>query len=113
MEQLGSHWTDFCETYFSIFQQTARKIRVLLKRNENNGYVPTYIYDNILPNFSYNEKLLRQMLQRKSKHNFVFNYFFFCENRAVYEITWKNMVEPEKPKMTNNTTHKRCDLHAG
>jgi len=25
---------------------------------------------------------------------------FFPENRAIYEITWKNMVEPEKPRMT-------------
>jgi hypothetical protein len=25
---------------------------------------------------------------------------------------WKNTVEPDRPQMTNNTTHKRCDLHA-
>ena len=25
---------------------------------------------------------------------------FFSENRAVYEIIPKNMVEPEKPQMT-------------
>ena len=24
------------------------------------------------------------------------------ENRSVYEIMWKNMVEPERPQMTNN-----------
>jgi len=22
---------------------------------------------------------------------------FFCENRAVYEIVWKNIVQPERP----------------
>ena len=26
--------------------------------------------------------------------------FFFPENRAVYEIMWKNMVEPDKTGMT-------------
>ena len=25
---------------------------------------------------------------------------FFPENRAVYEIMWKNIVEPERPQMT-------------
>ena len=34
------------------------------------------------------------------------------ENRAVYEITWKNMVERDRPQMTNNTIQERCDLHA-
>jgi hypothetical protein len=24
----------------------------------------------------------------------------FFENRAVYEIMWKNMVEPDRPQMT-------------
>jgi hypothetical protein len=28
----------------------------------------------------------------------VFNNFFF-ENRAVFEITWKNLVEPDRPQM--------------
>jgi len=40
-------------------------------------------------------------------------FFFFGENRSVYEIMWKNMVESERPHMTNNTTHKRSYLHAG
>jgi hypothetical protein len=28
----------------------------------------------------------------------MFNNFF--ENRAVYEIMWKNIIEPDRPKMT-------------
>ena len=31
----------------------------------------------------------------------------FFENRAVYEIVWKNIVEPQRPQMTI------CALHAG
>ena len=27
-------------------------------------------------------------------------FFFFFENHAVYEIMWKNMVQPDKPHMT-------------
>jgi len=25
---------------------------------------------------------------------------YFSENRAIYEIMWKNMVEPDRPEMT-------------
>jgi hypothetical protein len=35
----------------------------------------------------------------KTKTRFIVSNFF-PENRAVYEITWKNMVEPERPQMT-------------
>jgi hypothetical protein len=30
----------------------------------------------------------------------VFNNFFSLENRAAFEIMWKNIVEPEGPQMT-------------
>jgi hypothetical protein len=32
-------------------------------------------------------------------HTFYVQYFF-PENRAVYEITWINIVEPDRPQMT-------------
>ena len=35
----------------------------------------------------------------KIKIFFMFNNFF-SENRAVYELMWKNMVEPDRPHMT-------------
>jgi len=34
----------------------------------------------------------------KIKAHFMFkNFFFFPENRVVYEIMWKNFVEPGRP----------------
>ena len=30
----------------------------------------------------------------------MFNNFFLSKNRAVYDIMWKNMVEPDRPQMT-------------
>jgi hypothetical protein len=30
----------------------------------------------------------------------MFNKGFFSENRAVYELMWKNMVVPERPQLT-------------
>ena len=33
------------------------------------------------------------------KAHFIFNFFFF-ENRDFYEISWKNIVEPDRPQTT-------------
>jgi hypothetical protein len=35
----------------------------------------------------------------QSNTHFEFNYFF-SENRAVYEMMWKNIVETDRPQMT-------------
>jgi hypothetical protein len=37
---------------------------------------------------------------RENQNTFTFNNFFFPENRAVYEIMWKSMVQPDRPQMT-------------
>jgi hypothetical protein len=36
---------------------------------------------------------------RENQNIFIFN-IFFPENHAVYEIMWKNIVEPDRPQMT-------------
>ena len=36
----------------------------------------------------------------KIKTNILCPVIFFSENRAAYEITWKNTVEPNRPQMT-------------
>ena len=46
--------------------------------------------------------LLRSVADKICRENqnirFMFNYFFL--NRAVYEIMWKNIVEPGRAQMT-------------
>jgi hypothetical protein len=39
-------------------------------------------------------------MQRKSKHAFYVYYLPPPENRALYDIMWKNMVESDRPQMT-------------
>jgi hypothetical protein len=34
--------------------------------------------------------------------------YFFLENHAVYEITWKNTVERSRPQMTRWRIRKAC-----
>ena len=56
MEQLGSQWTNFDETwYLRLFLKPFEKIQALLKSDKNNGYFtwkPIYIYDNTSLNSS-------------------------------------------------------------
>jgi len=48
---------------------------------------------------SYKEKYFRPSCRETKNTHFIFNKPLF-ENRAVYEIMWKNIVEPERPQMT-------------
>jgi hypothetical protein len=36
----------------------------------------------------------------KMKRHILYSVVFSPENHGVYEITWKNMVEPDRPQMT-------------
>jgi len=45
----------------------------------------------------------------KTKTQFCVREIFFSENRVVYEIMWKNIVELCRPQMTIGA----CTLHAG
>jgi len=37
---------------------------------------------------------------QKVKTHILHSVTFFPENRAAYEIVWKNMVQPDRPQMT-------------
>jgi hypothetical protein len=56
MEQLGSDWTDFDETWhLSIFRKSIENIQVSLKFDKNNEYFTwrrMCVYDNTSLNFS-------------------------------------------------------------
>jgi hypothetical protein len=41
--------------------------------------------------------------------HFIFSNFF-PENPAVYEIMWKNVVQPERLQMTVHAAHALCML---
>jgi len=57
----------------------------------------------------------RNCRENKNKRFMFNNLFFFFENRAAFEIMWKNMVEPDMPRMRNacwidaaTDTHSKC-----
>ena len=79
------------------------QIQVSLKCDKNNEYFtrrPNYIYDTIIIKSSYDEKVSEKSCRENQNTHFMFNnIFFFYENHAVYEIMWKNIVEPGWPQM--------------
>ena len=42
---------------------------------------------------------ISNVVKKNQNTNFRFNSFFFFLNRAVYEVMWKNMVEPDRSHM--------------
>ena len=84
------------------------------------NYVRSLSY---LAQFVQNEKCFRQMYSKSECTFYVQKrFFFFFENRSVYEIMWKTTVEPGRPhvtiwrmriacwilKATNTHTHSKC-----
>ena len=55
-------------------------------------------YNSSSLNSSWNGKCFSQIFWRKSKR--ILFLIIFIENRAVYDIMWKNMVEPDTPQVT-------------
>ena len=45
--------------------------------------------------------------------HFMFNFCFCVENNAVYELMWKNIVDPASHTLQYNVAQKECDLPAG
>jgi hypothetical protein len=73
-----------------------------LKSDTNNGYFtrrPVHNFDNISLNFVRMRKVSDKVCTENKKHTFYVQQLLF-ENRVVYEITWKNIVEPNRPQMT-------------
>jgi hypothetical protein len=51
--------------------------------------------------------VLEKMLYWKSKHTF-YTQYILSENRAVYEIMWKHIVETDRPQTTIQRMHISC-----
>ena len=97
VEQLGSQRTDFHEIwYLSIFRQSVEKIQVSLKSDKNAGYLTcTFMTVSVLL------RVINVWDRSRGNQNthFMFNNPF-SENRAVYEMMWKNIAERGRPQIT-------------
>jgi hypothetical protein len=104
MEQLCSHWTDFHEIwYLGIFRKSIEKFEVhyYMTRVTDSLHADKYTFWII----SRSPLLRMRTVSDKSCRGNQNTYFMFeppppPENHAVYEIMWKNILEPGGPQMT-------------
>jgi hypothetical protein len=113
--KLGSNWTDFHENlYLRIFSKpffVFKKNTSLIKICEEEPviYTKTYLYlQQNLSEFLLEWEVFQTKIVEKNQTHFLCSKFF-SENCAVYEIMWKNNVQPDRPK-DDNMAHAHCML---
>ena len=98
----GLPWHLLLQHLFFFFKSVGKN-DVSLKSDQNNGYftwIPVYIYDNIWLIILRMRNVSNKICRENQNTQFMFNDFFPPENRAVYEIMWKNIVHSGRPQMT-------------
>jgi hypothetical protein len=82
-------------------------------------YVHLYLAELFLKCEMFQTKVAKKIKTHIFSQFFTFNYkthilcsiTFFPENRAIYEIMWKNVVEPDSPQIT--IYYSACAVHVG
>ena len=103
MKEIGSRLPPDCHDIWqeSIFRKPAEKIQALLQSNKNNGTSHEYQCTFMIPSRSFLLRMRNVSDKRCSENrntHFMFNNI--PESRAVYEIMWKNAVEPGRSQTT-------------
>jgi hypothetical protein len=104
IEELGSHWTDFHEIwYLKFFENLWRKFKfhLYLKIISDTTW-DQYTFLIMCHSVLLKIRIFSDKFEEKIKTHVLWSapFFFFFENCAVYEIMWKNIVEPDRPRMT-------------
>ena len=84
----------------SIFRKSVQKIQLSLKSYMNKVILNEEQYTFLIISRSFLLKMRNVSAEvlKKTKTHFIFSNFFFL-NRAIYEIMWKNTVQPDRPQM--------------
>jgi hypothetical protein len=85
-----------------FFRKSVEKIQVSLKSVKNNGYFtwrPIKIFLSYLAQFYWEWEMFQKKIVEKIKTHVICSVTFL-ENRAVYEITWKNIIESGRPQIS-------------
>ena len=103
IEQLGSHWTCFWwnltyEFFFSkIRQENSIFIKIRQELQALHIMMFSHLWQRLTELFLECETLQIDVVEKITVH--ILYSITFSENRAVYEILWKNIVEPERSQM--------------
>ena len=83
-------------------KSSGKKIEVSLKSDKNNGLFTWHQYTSLTISRSIllRMTLLQVKVVDKIETHIVGPIIFLFENRAVYEIMWINIAQPDRPQMT-------------
>ena len=84
-----------------FFRKLVEKIKVSFNSDKNDGYFtwrPVHIFDHMLTHFLKWEVFQTKVAEKNKTHVLRSVTFFF--NRSVYEIMWKDTVQPGRPQVT-------------
>jgi hypothetical protein len=99
----------FTEIWNEYFSKSCRKTSSLIKIWEENGLpcMKTYVYSwSYLAEFFLEKETFQTKGVGKPNNTFYMLYYFFPEDRGIYELMWKNTVEIDRPQITIcNTAH--------
>jgi hypothetical protein len=88
--------------FLIFFENLPRKIQVSLKSDKNNGYFkwrPVYIM-MISSRIHHRMRNVSDKRCTENQNTHFMSNNFFSKSRAVYEIMWKIIVQPDRPQMT-------------
>jgi hypothetical protein len=112
VKQLGSHWTDFDETWYLTFFyiKSVDKIQVSLKSDKNNGYF-TWRRFHICDNISLNSFQKQKCFRQSCRENQCSITFFFL-SKIVSFVRWRRKMwwSQRGHKWRHNMTHTCCML---
>jgi len=95
--------------------KSAEKIQVSLKSDKNNGTLleDRYTFFIISRSVLLRMRNVSDESCRESQNTFYFQVTLFSQNRAIDEIMWKNIVEPDGSQMTvcSVRIHKATNTH--
>ena len=103
-----------CEIWnLCFFSKSRQESSILLKYDTTIGHFtlrPIYIFNITHSVLLRKRSVSDQPCTETQNTHFMFN-IFFPGNRVIYEIMWKNMVQPNMPQMTiYNNAHALCML---
>ena len=100
MEQLDPNWKDFREiSYLIIFRKCVEKFIFLSDKLKGTLHEDLMCLNDNRSILLRMRNVSNKICKENQNTYFMFNTFFF-ENRAVYEIMWKNIIQPDRPYMT-------------
>jgi len=80
------------------YSSTVYKTHVSLKYDKEKGYFtrpPLYIFLSLLAQFFLEREMFQTKFVMKIKTHILCSITFFPGNRAVYEIMWENIAQPD------------------